>query len=130
LTPLTIRRVAIDTFREHVAYLHRDCTAVRAEGFQALSKVEVSGNGSSILAVLNVVDDECIVGPTELGLSEEAFSRLGLAAGLLGNGVDLCDEFWREQRRKCEEPACREDSTNDDSLDADFNDEDPGDDEA
>jgi thymidine phosphorylase len=81
VTPLTIRRVAIDTFREHVAYLHRDCTAVRAEGFQALSKVEVSGNGATILAVLNVVDDECIVGPTELGLSEEAFARLGLAAG-------------------------------------------------
>ena len=50
---LSIRRVAIDTFREHVAYLHRDCTAVRAEGFQALSKVEVSGNGAAILAVLN-----------------------------------------------------------------------------
>lgn len=78
---LSIRRVAIDTFREHVAYLHRDCTAVRAEGFQALSKVEVSGNGATILAVLNVVDDECIVGPTELGLSEEAFASLGLPAG-------------------------------------------------
>ena len=81
MTPLSIRRVAIDTFREHVAYLHRDCTAVRAEGFQALSKVEVSGNGATILAVLNVVDDECIVGPTELGLSEEAFASLGLPAG-------------------------------------------------
>ena len=78
---LSIRRVAIDTFREHVAYLHRDCTAVRAEGFQALSKVEVSGNGAAILAVLNVVDDECIIGPTELGLSEEAFASLGLPAG-------------------------------------------------
>ena len=40
MTPLTIRRVAIDTFRENVAYLHRDCTVVRAEGFQALSKVD------------------------------------------------------------------------------------------
>ena len=81
MTPLTIRRVAIDTFREHVAYLHRDCTAVRAEGFQTLSKVEVSGNGSTIQAVLNVVDDPAIVGPDELGLSEEAFARLGLPAG-------------------------------------------------
>ncbi|WP_298832775.1 thymidine phosphorylase family protein [uncultured Piscinibacter sp.] len=83
---MTIRRVAIDTYREHVAYLHRDCTAVRAEGFQALSKVEVSGNGATILAVLNVVDDECIVGPTELGLSEDAFADLGLEAG---HGVSL-----------------------------------------
>ncbi|TXC65422.1 thymidine phosphorylase family protein [Piscinibacter aquaticus] len=81
MTPLNIRRVAIDTFREHVCYLHRDCTAVRAEGFQALSKVEVRGNGSTILAVLNVVDDECIVSPNELGLSEDAFADLGLEAG-------------------------------------------------
>jgi thymidine phosphorylase len=81
LTPLTVRRIGIDTFREHVAYLHRDCTAVRAEGFQALAKVEVRGNGDVILAVLNVVDDAALVGPTELGLSEEAFARLGLPAG-------------------------------------------------
>lgn len=81
MTPLSIRRVAIDTYREHVAYLHRDCTAVRAEGFQALSKVEVSGNGSTILAVLNIVDDTAIVGPDELGLSEEAFAGLKLPAG-------------------------------------------------
>ncbi len=86
MTPLAIRRVAVDTFREHVAYLHRDCTAVRAEGFQALSKVEVRGNGSTILAVLNIVDDECIVGPGELGLSEQAFDGLGLPAG---HGVSL-----------------------------------------
>ena len=65
-----------------MAYLHRDCTVYRAEGFQALSKVEVSGNGRrAILAVLNVVDDECIVGPDELGLSEQAFAQLGLAGG-------------------------------------------------
>ena len=42
---LTLRRVAIDTYHENVAYLHRDCAVVRAEGFQALSKVEVRANG-------------------------------------------------------------------------------------
>lgn len=35
---LALRRVAIDTWRENVAYLHRDCDVYRAEGFQALSK--------------------------------------------------------------------------------------------
>jgi thymidine phosphorylase len=43
--------------------------------------VEVSGNGRRILAVLNVVDDECVVTPAELGLSQEAFSMLGLEPG-------------------------------------------------
>ena len=80
-TALTIRRVAIDTYREHVAYMHRDCTAVRAAGFQALSKVEVRANGAAILAVLNVVDDAAIVGPDELGLSEDAYAGLAVQAG-------------------------------------------------
>ena len=54
---LKLRRVAIDTYHENVAYLHRECAVYRAEGFQALSKILISANGQRILAVLNVVDD-------------------------------------------------------------------------
>jgi len=79
--PLALRRVAIDTYHENVAYLHRDCAVYRAEGFQALSKVEVSVDGRHVLAVLNVVDDESIVTPAQLGLSEQAFAQLGADAG-------------------------------------------------
>lgn len=78
---LRLRRVGIDTFRENVAYLHRDCPIVRAAGFQALSKVQVRADGRSILAVLNVVDDARLVDIVELGLSEEAFARIGVAEG-------------------------------------------------
>lgn len=80
-TGLVLKRVAIDTYRENVAYLHRDCPVYRAEGFQALSKVEVRANGRRILASLNVVDDEAIVGCRELGLSEDAFAQLGAGDG-------------------------------------------------
>jgi len=83
---LRVRRVGIDTYREHVAYLHRNCEVYRAEGFQALAKVEVTANGRRILAVLNVVDDEAIVSPGELGLSEEAFAHLGVEPG---NGASI-----------------------------------------
>jgi len=78
---LALRRVAIDTYRENVAYLHRDCAVYRAEGFQALSKVEVRANGKHILATLNVVDDPSIVGCNELGLSEDAFLQLAVDDG-------------------------------------------------
>jgi thymidine phosphorylase len=78
---LHIRRVGIDTWRESVVYLHRDCPVVRAAGFQALSKVTVHAGGTTIAAVLNVVDDERIVPPCDLGLSEDAFARLGLDEG-------------------------------------------------
>ena len=78
---LALRRVAIDTYRENVAYLHRDCAVYHAEGFQALSKVEVRANGRRILATLNVVDDTSIVGCNELGLSEDAFLQLNVVDG-------------------------------------------------
>ena len=58
---LKLARLGIDTYRENVVYLHRDCEIYRAEGFQALSKVQICGNGQRILAVLNVVDDDRIV---------------------------------------------------------------------
>ncbi len=78
---LTLRRVAIDTYHENVAYLHRDCAVYRAEGFQALSKVEIRANGKRILATLNVVNDASIVGCNELGVSEDAFARLEVEDG-------------------------------------------------
>lgn len=78
---LALRRVAIDTYRENVAYLHRDCAVYRAEGFQALSKVEIRANGRRILATLNVVDDTSIVSCDELGLSEDAFAQLAIQNG-------------------------------------------------
>ncbi|MCM5571244.1 thymidine phosphorylase family protein [Burkholderiaceae bacterium FT117] len=78
---LPIRRVGIDTWRESVVFLHRDCPVVRAAGFQALAKVRVQANGKSLIGVLNVVDDECICAPRELGLSEDAFRRLGVEPG-------------------------------------------------
>ncbi len=83
MTPLKLRRVAIDTYRENVAYLHRDCPLYRGEGFQALNKIEIhDGRGASpVIAVLNIVDDAAIVAPDELGLSEQSFAQFGLAAG-------------------------------------------------
>jgi len=80
---LRLRRVAIDTYHENVAYMRRDCGIYRAEGFQALSKIEISADDRRILAVLNVVDDDAIVHVDELGLSEQAFTHLGLDAGAL-----------------------------------------------
>jgi thymidine phosphorylase len=78
---LSVRRVAIDTYRENVAYLHRDCCVYHAEGFQALSKIAIKANGNQILATLNVVDDQSIVSATEIGLSEDAFLQLGVEGG-------------------------------------------------
>lgn len=80
---LRLKRVAIDTYKENVAYLHRDCQVYRTEGFQALSKVRVCDEAAahSLLATLNVVDTASITEPDELGLSIDAFQQLGLQEG-------------------------------------------------
>lgn len=77
IAALGVRRVAIDTYRENVAFLHRDCPQYRAEGFQALAKVKVTHGEQAIIAVLNVVDDTAIIETHQLGLSEQAFEQLG-----------------------------------------------------
>ncbi|MCK5359578.1 MAG: thymidine phosphorylase family protein [Gammaproteobacteria bacterium] len=84
MSTLTLRQVAIDTYKENVAYLHRDCKLYRSEGFQALNKIEIhkQDNGQPIIAVLNVVDDDSITAPGELGLCEQAFSQLGVKEGI------------------------------------------------
>ncbi len=76
LSRLRLRPVGIDTYHENVAYLHRDCEVYRAEGFKALSKIQLHLNGNSILATLNVVDDTRIVDCNEVGLSKSAYLQL------------------------------------------------------
>ena len=81
---LKLKSVAIDTFKENVAYLHRNCPLYRTEGFQALMKIEIyiKGNGNPVLAVLNIVDDSTIVDINELGLSTQAFKQLDKKQGI------------------------------------------------
>ncbi len=83
MTTVKLRRVAIDTYKENVAYLHRECSLYRVEGFQALNKIEIrtEKGGSPVIAVLNVVDDENITQLDELGLSEQGYRQLGVPEG-------------------------------------------------
>ena len=83
MATLKLRPVAIDTYRENVAYLHRDCQVYRSEGFQALNKIEILAEGrpGPVIAVLNIVDDADITAPGELGLAEQVFRQLDLPPG-------------------------------------------------
>jgi thymidine phosphorylase len=85
--PLRLRRLPIDTNGENVAYVARGCTACRVDALRAAAKVEVLADAADVareplLAVLNVVDEPSIVGPDELGLSEQAFAQLDLPEGV------------------------------------------------
>src|SRR5262245_4703865 len=72
--------MGIDTYREPVVYMRRDCSVCRAEGFEAQARVRVRGPRRSIIATLNVVAAE-LLALDEIGLSEAGFELLDAAEG-------------------------------------------------
>lgn len=78
---LKIRRVSLDTGRENVVVISRRSTALRPEIFHGFSRVELRSATKVLLATLLITDDNFLVGPNELGLSEPAFRRFGESTG-------------------------------------------------
>lgn len=77
---LTLRRIGIDTYREHIIYMRADCHICQSEGFAARSRVHVSANGRSLLATLNVIHSD-LLAPEDAGLSESAWEALAARDG-------------------------------------------------
>ncbi len=75
-----LRRLGIDTYREAVIYMREDCFVCRSEGFEARSRISVRHNSHSIIATLNVVNNE-LLAPDEAGLSEAAWRLLDAEEG-------------------------------------------------
>jgi len=77
---LRLRRLGIDTYREPVIYMSRDCPVCRSEGWVAQARVEVSGNGGTLIATLNVLTGD-ILRPDEASLSDVAWAMIGARDG-------------------------------------------------
>jgi len=73
---LLARPIGIDTHQEPVIYMRADCAVCRAEGFDAQTRVSVTGNGREFIATLNVVRGG-LLAQGEAGLSDAAWSLLG-----------------------------------------------------
>ena len=80
---LKVRRVRLDTGRENVVVVSRQSKALRAEIFRGFSRVELRQGGKVLLATLLITDDDALVAPDEIGLSEPAFRRFAQGAGTL-----------------------------------------------
>jgi thymidine phosphorylase len=78
---LRIRRVNLDTGRENVVVISRRSEALRPEVFRGFSRVELRRNSKVLLATLIITDDDALVGPGDIGLSEPAFRRFAEPAG-------------------------------------------------
>ncbi len=82
MTPnqLRLKILGIDTYRQPVVYMHRECFICRSEGFTAQARVRVELNGREIIATLNVIDSD-LLKPDEAGLSNWAVQALNGADG-------------------------------------------------
>lgn len=78
---LRLTRLGIDTYREFVIYMNRDCHVCRAEGFEVRSRVAVRLNGKTINATLNVVQAD-LLSTEEVSLSESAWRALDAETGM------------------------------------------------
>ena len=81
--PLKVRRVNLDTGRENVVVISRHSNALRPDIFRGFSRVELRRDSKVLLATLLITDDDGLVGPDELGLSEPAFRRFAEPVGSL-----------------------------------------------
>ncbi|MFN4142120.1 thymidine phosphorylase family protein [Aestuariivirga sp.] len=82
---LRLRRLDIDTYREFVVFMNRDCEVCRSEGFEVRSRISVRMNGRHIVATLNTVGDD-LLSVHEVSLSEAAWKALGAQ---IGQSVEL-----------------------------------------
>ncbi|NBB92081.1 MAG: thymidine phosphorylase [Gammaproteobacteria bacterium] len=77
---LAARRLGLDTHDELVVITRRDSPVCRSEGFSAHARVRLKNGRRNIIATLYQVDS-ALIGLDELGLSESAWKRLGVAEG-------------------------------------------------
>jgi thymidine phosphorylase len=81
-----IKHLCIDTLREHVIMIHEAAVRAGNLGFNPLDRVHVlgedpvTGKVREVTGVLNFCRDE-LVGSDEIGLSEDAYTDLGLPEG-------------------------------------------------
>jgi thymidine phosphorylase len=80
---LKIKPIPIDTFRENVIVLSKDCRALRPSRLKGTRKVEVTAGATRLLASVVIADDSAFVAPDEAGLTQPALRRLGAAAGAM-----------------------------------------------
>jgi thymidine phosphorylase len=77
---LKLKRLGIDTQQEYFVYMRSDCHICISEGFEALTRIEVTVKGETIIATLNVLQSELLQNG-EASLSESAWKALRAEEG-------------------------------------------------
>ncbi len=78
---LKVRQMPIDTWRDNICFLHRECSAYSAPDYLGPNKVEIFSGTASVQARVNLLDDDRMIGRDEIGLSYYTLEQLGLPEG-------------------------------------------------
>ena len=74
-TPLRLKQLGIDTYKEAVIFMRKDCHVCRSEGFEVHARVRVTLGEKSIFATLNTIDNG-LLKHGEVSLSKYAWQLL------------------------------------------------------
>jgi thymidine phosphorylase len=77
---LRLVRLDIDSHHQAIAFMRRDCHVCRSEGFNALSRVELSLDGRRVVATVDVVGGDWLA-PGTIGVSESTWRLLRAKEG-------------------------------------------------
>lgn len=77
---LRLKYLGIDTYKENIIYMHKDCPICRAEGFEAQARIQIKLNDKTIIATLNTIESG-LLGIEEASLSKYAWSLLKAKEG-------------------------------------------------
>jgi thymidine phosphorylase len=77
---MRLKHLGIDTYKEAVIYLNRDCNICRSEGFAAQARIEITLGDKTMIATLNTVTSD-LLDCMQAGLSNYAWEFLGAKEG-------------------------------------------------
>ena len=77
---LKYKPLGIYTQNENVVYMREDCHVCISEGFEALTRIRVSNNSTSIIASLHIITSD-VLRQGEMGLSQIAAKKLKVSDG-------------------------------------------------
>lgn len=77
---LRLRALGIDTYKEAILFMRKDCEVCRSEGFEVPARVRVTLNTRQILATLNTIENG-LLKKGEVSLSKYAWQKLRAKEG-------------------------------------------------
>ena len=84
---LNLKYLPICSFKENIAYAHKDCIDYPLDDLNTITRVEIHGGAVPLCAFLNITDDPHLVKPNEIALNKEAFKLLSLPQGARVNMI-------------------------------------------